>query len=172
MADNYLENKMEEHRKSPAGVLPRRYSPLGLKRGCASFPFGERNIVVTGCAADAELTAAVVRALGATGSHVAFLWEDIKRGSLLAQSTATRHFPWPDSRMKDVRSTMGSVDFTVEISRQAVRLSYDGKTTFVTGTDSAEIASAVVYALLPMSRQIAFREIHVGEGDVSVKITD
>lgn len=172
MADNYLENKMEEHRKSPSGVLPRRYSPLGLKRGCASFHFGERNIVVTGCAADPELTAAVVKALGATGSHVAFLWEDIKRGSLLAQATATRHFPWPDDRVNDVRAALGNVDFTVEISLQAVRLGYDGKTTLVSGIAPADVASAVVYALLPMSRQIAFREIHVGEGDVSVKITD
>lgn len=114
----------------------------------------------------------MVKALGATGSHVAFLWEDIKRGSLLAQATATRHFPWPDGRVNDVRAALGNVDFTVEISLQAVRLGYDGKTTLVTGTDSAEIAPAVVYALLPMSRQIAFREIHVGEGDVSVKITD
>lgn len=169
MADNYLENKMEEHRRSPSGVLPRRYSPLGQRRGTASFRFGERNIIVSGCASAPDLAAAVVKALGETGSHVAFLWEDIMRGSRLAQATATRHFPWPDARMDDVRTQMGHADFEVELSGDGIRIVYDGKSTLVTGSDPEEMASAAVYALLPLSRLIAFREIHVGEGDAWVK---
>lgn len=169
MADNYLENKMEEHRRSPAGALPRRYSPLGQRRGTASFSFGERNIIVAGCEAAPELAAAVIKALGETGSHVAFLWDDISRGSRLAQSTATRHFPWPDTRKDDVRHAMGNIDFEVTVSENHILLAYDGKTTVITGSDPAAMATAAVYGLLPLSRQIAFREINLGEGTANIK---
>lgn len=172
MADNYLENKMEEHRRSPSGVMPRRYSPIGRKRGIAAFNFGERNIIVSGCAAAPEVASAVIKALGETGSHVAFLWDDLSRGSRLAQATSTRHFPWADDRMEDVRVQVGRVDFEVTVSCHGVCVRYDGKRTDITGTDPEQLASAAVYALLPLSRLIAFREIHVGEGDVWVKTND
>lgn len=172
MADNYLENKMAEHRRSPARTLPRHYSPLGQRRGTASFGFGERNIIVTGCEAAPELAAAVIKALGETGSHVAFLWEDISHGSRLAQTTATRHFPWPDTRKDDVRLAMENVDFEVAVSDGRILLAYDGKTTVITGSDHAAMATAAVYGLLPMSRQIAFREINLGEGTANVKTRD
>lgn len=169
MADNYLENKMEEHRRSPSGVMPRRYSPIGHRRGTAAFNFGERNIIVTGCAASPDVASAVIKALGETGSHVAFLWDDLSRGSRLAQATATRHFPWADDRIEDVRSQIGSVDFEVVVFGHCVSVRYDGKRTDICGTDPEQIASAAVYALLPLSRLIAFREIHVGEGEAWVK---
>lgn len=172
MADNYLENKMEEHRRSPAGALPRRYSPLGQRRGTASFSFGERNIIVTGCESAPELAAAVIKALGETGSHVSFLWEDISRGSRLAQTTATRHFPWPDARKEDVRHAMGNVDFEVTVSENRILLAYDDKSTLLTGSDTAAMATAAVYALLPLSRQIAFREINLEEGTANIITKD
>lgn len=158
MADNYLEKKMEEHR-SRTGVTPRRHSPTGLKPGTAAFSFGRRSIIVYGVAESPALAAAVVRALGDTGSRVAFLSTDLAGGQRLAQSTGTRHYPWPDSRIADVRAAMAPVDFEVRVRPGGMVLLYPEGTTEVSGTDCDAVAEAAVYALLPLSRRLRIPSI-------------
>jgi len=103
MADNYLEKKMEEHRRAPSPALSRRYSPLGTKAGTACLPFGRQRILVGGCNTAPEAAEAAVKALGATGSTVFFIWNDLKRGRALAQGTASKNIPLGHARISPAR---------------------------------------------------------------------
>lgn len=155
MADNYLEKKMEEHRRAPSPALPRRYSPLGVKAGTACLPFGRRRILVCGLPAAPEAAEAAVRALGATGSTVFFLCDDLKRGRALSQATSTRHIPLSDNKVEQAReiaSKDAPLDFEIALTPDTVLL--DGEPLITSGSLVEAVTEWLVYLLLPQSRQL------------------
>ncbi len=155
MADNYLEKKMEEHRRAPSPALSRRYSPLGVKAGTACLPFGRKRILVRGCNTAPEAAEAAVKALGATGSTVFFIWNDLKRGRELAQASATRHIPMDDDRIAQAREAASKdapVDFEITILRDMAML--DGKPLIQAEQLCEAIQEWLVYLLLPQSRRL------------------
>ena len=86
MADNYLERKMEEHRRGPMPAYRRRVTSRGLPPGTVSFPFPVRRIIVFSAGEIPDAVAAgnavglrdsLVKALAATGCRVAFTEADI-----------------------------------------------------------------------------------------------
>lgn len=92
MADNYLENKMDEHRR--AGVRPtvsraaRTAPSVTLRLAC-------RHILVD--SVRHETAPAIMSRLSATGATVTFIDDDAAFGTRLAQSTGARFIPLTDS---------------------------------------------------------------------------
>lgn len=92
MADNYLENKMDEHRR--AGVRPtvsraaRTAPSVTLRLAC-------RHILVDNVRHEAA--PAIMSHLSATGATVTFIDDDAAFGTRLAQSTGARFIPMTDS---------------------------------------------------------------------------
>lgn len=92
MADNYLENKMDEHRR--AGVRPtvsraaRTAPSVTLRLAC-------RHILVD--SVRHETAPAIMSTLSATGATVTFIDADTAFGTRLAQSTGARFIPLTDS---------------------------------------------------------------------------
>lgn len=88
MADNYLENKMDEHRR--AGVRPtvsraaRTAPSVTLRLAC-------RHILIDNVRHEAA--PAIMSRLGATGATVTFIDSDTAFGTHLAQSTGARFLP-------------------------------------------------------------------------------
>ena len=155
MADNYLEKKMEEHRRAPSPALSRRYSPLGTKAGTACLPFGRQRILVGGCNTAPEAAEAAVKALGATGSTVFFIWNDLKRGRALAQASATRHIPMDDVRIAQAREAASKdapINFEITILHDMVML--DAKPLIQAEQLCEAIQEWLIYLLLPQSRRL------------------
>ncbi len=92
MADNYLENKMEEHRR---GGTARHYrpqlTPTGNRPGVLSVKFPPRRVFVSGGASG--IGKAIVKAFVNAGCRVAFCDIDIKNGNKTAQATGARFYP-------------------------------------------------------------------------------
>lgn len=92
MADNYLETKMEEHRRTavrPTVSRASRTAPsVTLRLAC-------RHILVAG--AEHEAAAAIMSRLSATGATVSFFDADTARGTRVSQSTGSRFIPLADS---------------------------------------------------------------------------
>lgn len=92
MADNYLENKMDEHRR--AGVRPtvsraaRTAPSVTLRLAC-------RHIFIDNVRHEAA--PAIMSRLSATGATVTFIDSDTAFGTHLAQSTGARFIPMTDS---------------------------------------------------------------------------
>lgn len=97
MADNYLENRMEEHRRQQSGGVSPRRSGMSLPRGCVALDTGGATVLVKGFSVDPVLAEAVVRCYGAAGARPAFSDTDLNRGRALAQTAAARHYPMDDA---------------------------------------------------------------------------
>ncbi|WP_295731449.1 hypothetical protein [uncultured Muribaculum sp.] len=125
MADNYLERKMEEHRRG--GGVPRyrqRVTSTGSRPGTVSFPFPVRRIMVSAVSEmpttdGVALRDAVVKALCATGARVAFIEEDMITRDRLAQSSGACGVAPGDTAV--VYSRWEGVDAMVEICAAADR---------------------------------------------------
>lgn len=105
MADNYLENKMEEHRRGAAAPV-RRYSPTGQLRGTLTLKFPVRRVMVAGNST--PLHAAAVEALSSAGCQTAFCDTDAGRGTELARRTASRFYPVKTLNAADVSEAINS----------------------------------------------------------------
>lgn len=92
MADNYLENKMDEYRRGVLNAPARRkLTPSGHAGGCASFlPFPPGLRVMVLCDEAPEET---VKALVNAGCRVAFTGPDRIHGARVAQATGAQHHP-------------------------------------------------------------------------------
>lgn len=91
MADNYLENKMEEHRR---GITPKyhaRLTPTGRRPGSVTYNLGVRRVFVT--AGASAIGRAIVREFANAGCRVAFCDSDLKGGMTTAQATGSRFTP-------------------------------------------------------------------------------
>lgn len=91
MADNYLENKMEEHRRGIAPKYHPRKTPTGHAPGSVTYGIGIRRVFVTGGASG--IGRDIVREFCNAGCRVAFCDIDRKRGYATAQSTGARFIP-------------------------------------------------------------------------------
>ncbi|MDE6276908.1 MAG: hypothetical protein K2M06_02250 [Muribaculaceae bacterium] len=92
MADNYLENKMDEYRRGALSAPTRRkMTPSGHARGCASFlnfPVGLRVFVLTD-----EADESTVKAMVNAGCRVAFTGIDKQKGTAIAQNCGAQYHP-------------------------------------------------------------------------------
>ncbi len=92
MADNYLEKKMEEHRRGVAAVASsRKRSPTGSRRGTVALRIDPLRVFVTDAAP--EVGQAVVRRLREAGCSVAFVAENGEEAVQLARSSGARFYP-------------------------------------------------------------------------------
>lgn len=92
MADNYLENKMYEHRRNTQlrSYHP-KLTPTGQKAGYINIKFPSKRVFVTGGASG--IGKAIVKAFCDAGCRVAFCDTDTKAGNLTAQATSSRFIP-------------------------------------------------------------------------------
>lgn len=92
MADNYLERKMEDYRRS--SVTTRHSCSPTLYRqpkGTIAIPFEPKCIMIAGTGSD--LDEKIIIQMRSAGCRVAFTCADIVRGRTLAQSTGAQHHP-------------------------------------------------------------------------------
>lgn len=121
MADNYLEKKMEEHRRGvTAKAVGRRLSPVGERRGTVSFKIDELRVLVTD--ASTETGMAIVRRLREGGCKVAFVTKEEKAGRELAQSSGARYYPvsFNGSVTEDIVQAWGNIDVIVATDGERV----------------------------------------------------
>ena len=113
MADNYLEKKMEEHRRGTGVKAARKLSPTGERRGMVSLKIDELRVFVSD--ASTNNGAAIVRRLRDAGCKVAFASNDDKAGRNLAQASGTRHYPttFKGSVVDDIVKIWGGIDVLV-----------------------------------------------------------
>jgi len=89
MADNYLENKMEEHRRGNTGVKHVLHrTPSGAMAGSINLPFPSRRVLLIshGDISSDSVSRSVLRALSASGCSVAFTGDSFRSGQLTAQT--------------------------------------------------------------------------------------
>ena len=119
MADNYLENKMEQHRLgSDVRHYRPRLSPTGQKPGTLTMKFPPRRVFVTGGATG--IGKAIVTTFRNAGCQVAFCDIDQQAGNRTAQATGARfyHTDVADSRalencMQAITKLWGDIDIIV-----------------------------------------------------------
>lgn len=113
MADNYLEKKMEEHRRGTVRTVARSLSPVGERRGTVSFKIDDLRVLVTD--GDSDCGAATVRRLREAGCKVAFVAADNRTGRNLAQAVGARHYPasFSGDVAEDLFKAWGGIDVAV-----------------------------------------------------------
>ena len=120
MADNYLENKFEQHRLAAmSSGARRRVTPSGSRRGEFVVRHGEPRVMV--CDISADAMRAVVSRLGACGFRVAFTDSDSRAGNALAQTSSARFLPAIGhagsdplkALADDMRSHWGGIDIVI-----------------------------------------------------------
>ena len=93
MADNYLENKMEEHRRGGAAPYRRHFTPTGNKPGTAVFGTEVNTVLLEGHQRLGEDLEAVARRFKSTGARVAFICSDKAYGTHFAQENSLVFIP-------------------------------------------------------------------------------
>lgn len=118
MADNYLENKMDEYRRRRFVSSSVRRTPKGTRVGEINVKFPPRRVFVTGGANG--LGRVIVKAFADVGCRVAFCDIDKRNGALTAQSTGSRFYPVDVTDadalhdcMMDVFNNWGDIDILV-----------------------------------------------------------
>ncbi|MBD5232905.1 MAG: hypothetical protein HDS65_01870 [Bacteroidales bacterium] len=160
MADNYLEKKMEEHRRGGSSIHPRTISPLGTPKGSVCLALSFRRIFITGVDANPEAGAAVVKAFGNAGCDVAFVYTDLNAGRRLAQNTSTRHYPTDTkAALEHFVMTKGEPDMTVEIDGEGATMRTAEGDYRLSGT-SEEIADTMLTLSLASAGALRARLIH------------
>lgn len=114
MADNYLEKKMEEHRRG--GIVKsnaRRLTPGGDRPGTVSFRIEPLRIFVTDGSFD--YAPAIICRFRDAGCKVAFFSADEKNGRELAQKSGARFYPasFAGSISDDIAKVWGGLDALV-----------------------------------------------------------
>ena len=114
MADNYLEKKMEEHRR---GVVIKRnmhrMTPGGDRPGTVSFSIDMLRVLVTD--GSGKCGVAIINRLREAGCKVAFSMDDEKAGRTLAQKSGARFYPasFTGSISEDLEKAWGGLDAVV-----------------------------------------------------------
>ena len=131
MADNYLENKMEEHRRGGAAPYRRHFTPTGNKPGTAVFGTEVNTVLLEGHQRLVEYLEAVARRFKSTGARVAFICSDKAYGTHFAQENslvfipasaavpeafATPHFKASADSATGLRVYAHGCEYTVEIA--------------------------------------------------------
>lgn len=128
MADNYLEKKMEEHRRNASQKTSARIvSTVGGRPGSVTMKIEPLRIYVTdGTSATGE---AIVRRLREAACRVAFSCGDDSLGRKLAQSSGSRHYPasFNASVEEDIKRVWGGLDAVVSMGEPVVPVPVAGK---------------------------------------------
>lgn len=114
MADNYLENKMEEHRRVAAAPKRHLSTTAGVRPGEVCLKIAPLRVLVTD--GEAEASVAIVRRLRSAGCRVAFVTEDANKGRRLSQETGSRYYPLAlgNGIPADITAAWGGVDVLVD----------------------------------------------------------
>lgn len=113
MADNYLENRMEEYRSGRLAVRSRTTSAMRSPRRADTLVlrYGPMPVVILA----EELLPVVAETVGAftsVGCHVAFTAAGSKEGNAIAQRTGARYYPVmfaPDAILSDFTARRGAL---------------------------------------------------------------
>lgn len=126
MADNYLENKMEEHRRGT--YTPSRSASSKARPGFVSVETGVQRILVTGY--NEQVLATLARLFVGTGSRIGWMCPDIKRGREVAQQLGIVHLPFDDiDKAIDAFSrSVGSMTMLVELDKDSLTAIYNHDT--------------------------------------------
>lgn len=168
MADNYLENKMEEHRRAMAAPRQRTSGTLAQKALAEAIGWTAPAVLIH--IADKGLLAAIVTNMRHASCRVAFICTDAIGGRELAQRTGAMHIPYDDIARAEAllesrctpatfriegdsdTLTVASADHTWTISRQP-------------STDAQHFAQAsarlCAYLAIPLSASLTPSEIVV-----------
>lgn len=151
MADNYLENKMEEYRRGAVRRVA-AYWPTTQAPGTALFNFKPFSAAIFCHAGGDTVLEAVAVTLRRAGCKVALVCPDIDYGRRLSQqnslvfvpgTTLPRNCPPPQ-----VRVSYAEAALIVETP--------EGEHEIIAGTATPEaVARTVLYIMLPMSRHLA-----------------
>ncbi len=182
MADNYLENKMDEHRRAQASGRPASSYKGAPRRQIFNEHFERRRIFV--CDGLSERGQAIVRRLGEAGARVAFAGIDRRAGTALAQSCGARFYPVEAVTAEAVGEALaalneawGGVDVIVSPSAELAGEGearviiyesgdYDASALRHTVIDApqltaAELARIVLFAALESSDSLAGKRVRV-----------
>lgn len=114
MADNYLEKKMEEHRRGALSRTNVRRMPLsGEQPGTVRMKIDTLRVIVTDGAGD--YAPAIIGRLRGAGCRVAFRSDDEKGGRALAQKSGARFYPasFAGCVADDLTKVWGGVDAVI-----------------------------------------------------------
>lgn len=95
MADNYLEKKMEEHRRRMASAPRHSSKNQSVASPPVKFPCSRVFIAL----ADIELTEAVVEIFRKADAKTAFIHPDSRHFNSFAQSTGARYYPFSKEKL-------------------------------------------------------------------------
>lgn len=157
MADNYLENKMEEYRRNS----PRRTSrltPSGRKPGYALLPFDITAAIVTTERVD-HTTESIIAELRGTGCHVALVCA-APEASKTAQRLSCVFVPRSSDSMALAVKAVGEPGLRINIVENSIEANTESGTIMIrpdANTDmetfAQRAAQTVVWLALPLSRK-------------------
>ncbi|MDE7025590.1 MAG: hypothetical protein K2O88_06905 [Paramuribaculum sp.] len=107
MADNYLERKMEEHRKGALCRTVRKVATAGCKPGVWQLPFVERRVLIVGTGQSVD--AMLVESLRNVGCKVAFMGGESDAGVALARKTGAQFHPVDYECEEDLRRSVALI---------------------------------------------------------------
>lgn len=183
MADNYLENKMEEYRKG-AVRKPERRSPSGNKPHTALMPCALRGAFVIGDTALSPLLKACAMALRDTSCRTAFCCTDKAAGATTAQALGLQYYPLHDTGCLTVSAAVdkageayGAIDVLVYEVSGTLYVDVSGNQSAITQAPDCPsevfIAAAsrlLVYLALPQSTDLCLggHFVIAGDGHLSI----
>lgn len=155
MADNYLENKMEEHRNNPARRM-RGITPAGRKPGYALLPFDVRAAIVK--APVVNLAAReIISELRATGCRVALISSD-PEAAKAAQQLSCIHIPLSDSATDKAEELFGNTELWIVVENRDISVELERGSSTIRKADNTDektfahrAALLCVYLALPDS---------------------
>lgn len=123
MADNYLEKKMEEHRRGGSPSYRVKLTPRGNRPGEWPVRFTPCGVFVADAAP--ELMRRAVVELAGAGFRVGFSMADRREGAALAQGSGARFYPAPPFPDEGISLGMDEGARTVSLALGARRCEID-----------------------------------------------
>ena len=170
MADNYLENKMEEHRRIMSAPKRRTGNTITQKGLAEAIGWNCPCILIRIDGSDMRLLAPIAGTLRQASCRVAFICTDALAGRELAQRTGAMHIPFDDMARANalLESRRMNPDFCIEGSADTLKISgrhrsWSIRRTATTDADcfAGKAAHLCVYLALPLSESLAPEVIHI-----------
>ena len=116
MADNYLENKMEEYRSTNSSKKAMHRPVYGVRPDTVVLPYPMKKVVIMG--ADTPQGEIAVRTFRKADCRVAFCGNDMRHGARLAQNSGGQFYPIHEedelkSVLERIRANIGEEDVIV-----------------------------------------------------------